>query len=79
MLRENLKDSADILTNILTQPLEIPGATPNISLQEALQTYDPANPAPSDLLKILTEFVKYQEPTQTLIQELELLAQDLTP
>ena len=78
MLRENLKDAADILTNIFNQPLEIPGATPSLSLQGALVSYDPSHPAPSDLLKILTEFVKYPEPTQTLIQELELLAQDLS-
>ncbi len=78
MLKENLKDAAEILSNILSQPLSIPGASSEISLQKALESYDPADPAPSDLLKILTEFVKYPEPTQTLIQELELLAQDLS-
>lgn len=77
MLREHLKDAAEILSNILTQPLCVPGSTTDISLQEALQSFNPAHPSPSDLEKILTEFVKYPEPTQTLIQELELLAQDL--
>ena len=78
MLRENLKDAAEILTHIFNQPLEIPGAPANISLQEALSSYDPHHPDPSDLLKLLTEFVKYPGPTQTLVQELELLVQDLS-
>lgn len=78
MLKENLKDSAEILAYILNQPLEIPGATPNVSLQEALLSYDPLHPKNTDLQKILQEFVKYSNPTQTLIQELELLAHDLS-
>jgi hypothetical protein len=78
MLTENLKDAATILSNILSQSLEIPGATPNISLLEALKNFDPEKPLETDLQKILREFVRYPEPTQALIQELELLAQDLT-
>ncbi|MBY0530127.1 MAG: hypothetical protein K2P51_08080 [Rhabdochlamydiaceae bacterium] len=78
MLRENLKDAATILSNILSQSLEISGATANVSLLEALKNFDPQKPLESDLQKILREFVRYPEPTQALIQELELLAQDLS-
>jgi hypothetical protein len=79
MLRENLKDAAEILHCILNQPLEVRGATPNISLLGAILNYDSEHPENTDLQKILQEFVRYTEPTQTLIQELELLAQDLGP
>lgn len=77
MLRENIKDAAEILSYILQQPLDIPGASPGISLLTALNQYDAAHAETSDLQKILQEFVKFPGPTQTLIQELELLAQDL--
>ena len=79
MLRENLKDSAEILSNILNQPLEIPNATENITLLQALQTFSSQQPDNSDLSKMLRTFASNPEPTQILIQELELIARDLTP
>jgi hypothetical protein len=78
MLRENLKDSAEILSNILNQPLEIPGIAENITLLQALQNFASQQPDNSDLSKMLRTFASNQEPTQALIQELELLARDLT-
>ena len=79
MLRENLKDSAEILSNILNQPLEIPNATENITLLQALQTFSTQQPDNSDLSKMLRTFASNPEPTAILIQELELIARDLTP
>lgn len=78
MLRENLKDSAEILSNILNQPLEIPGIAENITLLQALQSFASQQPDNSDLSKMLRTFASNQEPTQALIQELELLARDLS-
>ena len=77
MLRENLQDSAEILFNILNQPLEVPGATMNVSLLTAALNFDSAQPENSDLCKIMEEFVKHSDSTQILIQELELLYRDL--
>jgi hypothetical protein len=79
MLRENLKDSAEILSNILNQPLAIPNATENITLLQALQTFSSQQPDNSDLSKMLRTFASNPEPTAILIQELELIARDLTP
>ena len=78
MLRENLKDSAEILSNILNQPLEIPGVAENISLLQAIQNYPSQQPEHSDLSKMLRTFASNPEPTQALIQELQLIANDLT-
>ena len=79
MLRENLKDSAEILSNILNQPLAIPNASENITLLQALQTFSSQQPDNSDLSKMLRTFASNPEPTAILIQELELIARDLTP
>lgn len=79
MLRENLKDSAEILSNILNQPLEIPNSAENITLLQALQTFSTQQPDNSDLSKMLRTFASNPEPTAILIQELELIARDLTP
>jgi hypothetical protein len=78
MLRENLKDSAEILSNILNQPLEIPGVSENVSLLQAIQNYAAQQPEHSDLSKMLRTFAANPEPTQALIQELQLIAHDLT-
>ncbi|MES2344939.1 MAG: hypothetical protein V4494_03255 [Chlamydiota bacterium] len=72
MLKENIDDAAEILQNILTQPLDIPGASANISLLAAAQ-----NPDKTDLRKILEAFRRYPELTQSLLTELDLLSQDL--
>ena len=78
MLRENVKDSAEILSNILNQPLEIPGLSENISFLQAVQNYPSQQPEFSDLSKILRSFTTNPEPTWALIQELRLIAKDLT-
>lgn len=77
MLRENLQDTAEILLNIFNQPLDVPGATMNVSLLQAALNFDSAQPEESDLNRIIQEFIKHPDSTQTLIQELELLYQDL--
>jgi hypothetical protein len=77
MLRENLKDSAEILSNILNQSLEIPGIPENITLLQALQNFASQQPENSDLSKMLRTFASNPEPTQALIQELQLIANDL--
>ncbi len=78
MLRENLKDSAEILHNILHQPLEISGAPENISLLQAIQTYSSQQPDHSDLSKLLRTFSSNRDPLEVLIRELQLIARDLT-
>lgn len=78
MLRENLKDSAEILQNILHQPLDISGAPENISLFQAIQTYPSQQPDHSDLSKMLRAFSSNRDPLEVLIQELHLIARDLT-
>lgn len=77
MLRENLKDSAEILFNILNQPLDVTGAQENISLLQAVLNYGSQQPEHSDLQKVLRAFADHREPTRALIQELELLSKDL--
>jgi hypothetical protein len=79
MLKENLKDSAEILQNILHQPLEISGASENISLLQAVQTYSSQQPDHSDLSKVLRIFSSNREPLEILIRELHLIARDLIP
>ena len=76
MLRENLKDSVEILTNILNQPLSISGIEKNISFLQALESFS-LNQSESDLNKLLKTFASNPEPTKALIQELQLIAQDL--
>ncbi len=78
MLRDNLKDSAEILFNILNQPLEIPGISERVTLLQALQSYASQQPNNSDLSKMLRTFASNPEPTETLIRELQLIAHDLT-
>lgn len=78
MLRETIKDSAEILNNILNQPLDIPGIAENISLLQAVQNYPQQQPELSDLSKMLQTFAHNPVPTQTLIQELQLIINDLS-
>ncbi len=79
MLRENLKDSAEILSNILNQPLDIPGIQGMISFMQAVQNYSSQEPENTDLSKMLRTFASNPEPTEALIQELQLIARDLYP
>jgi hypothetical protein len=77
MLRENLKDAGQIILNILSQPLQIPGSTEGISLLQAAQNYQEHEGANSDLSKILRSFLEYPEPTQTLLRELEIIYNEI--
>lgn len=78
MLKDNLKDSAEILHNILHQPLKISGIEEEVSLIQAIEKFASQQPDNSDLSKMLRSFASNPEPTQTLIRELELIARDLT-
>lgn len=78
MRKENLQDAAEILSTILSHPLEIEGASESpISLLGALIHYPHQHPESSDLSQILNSLTQYPESTETLIQELELLSADL--
>ncbi len=76
MIREDLKDAGEIIQNVLTQPLSIPGVKGNLSLLQAAKNYDPRNPLGSDLRKILLSFLQFPEQTVTLIRELEILREE---
>ena len=78
MLKDNLNDAGEIIDNIISQPLSIPGARKNISLLEAAKAYNPHEPMTSDLRKILLSLLQFPEPTDMMIQELELLQNSLT-
>jgi hypothetical protein len=77
MLQENLKDSAEILQNILHQSLEISGAPENISLVQAVVTYSSQQSDHSDLSKMLRTFSANPKSLEMLIQELHLIVKDL--
>jgi hypothetical protein len=77
MIRENLQDAGEIIQNILTQPLSIPGAKPGLTLLQAAADFDPRNPIQSDLRKIILSFLQFPEQTETLLRELDLLKEDL--
>ena len=77
MIDENLEDSGNIIENILTQPLMIPGAKADVSLLEAAQNFDPDHAGTSDLRKILLSFLQFPEPTKTMLRELEIIQEEL--
>lgn len=77
MLSENLKDTGEIIQNILTQPLSVFGAKGEISLIQAAKSFDPRNATSSDLRKILLSFLQFPEQTETMLRELEILQDDL--
>lgn len=79
MLRENLKDAGEIIQNILTQPLSIPGTKKDISLLAAAKHFDPSQSLLSDTRKILYSLMQFPEPTEFMIQELEILRNELRP
>ncbi len=76
MNKEDLNEAAQIVNNVLEQPLNIEGATPNISLLKAALDFKPDDPS-SDLFKIIHSFIEYPENTKALLTELELLLADL--
>ncbi len=76
MKQEDIKDAAQIVNNILEQPLSIEGASENISLLKAAEQFNKSNPE-SDLYKIIRSFIEHPEGTKALLTELELLLADL--
>ncbi len=77
MLKETLKESAQILQNILTKAHAVPEVTKDVSLLEAAEQFDVKNPATSDLKQIVTFFSQNPAATHALIKELEILKEDL--
>jgi len=77
MLRESLKDASQIIQNILTQPLEIEGCPENITFLQAAKTYLESKGQSDDLNKVLQCLVRYPEPTETLLNELSIISDEL--
>ena len=77
MENENLQDAGQIIENILTQPLSIPGAHTNISLLEAARNFNEAETDRSDLRKILLSFLQFPEQTEVMLRELEIIEEEL--
>jgi len=77
MLRENLRDAGQIIQNILTQPVVVPEISDETTLFSAAQNYREGEGADSTLSKVMLSFLRYPEPTQVLIQELEILHKEL--
>lgn len=78
MLQEDFKDAAEILQTIVTQPLNISGATAGVSLLSAARDFKKEEALESDLHKVLLTFHDYPGPTQTLVTELNMLVSDLS-
>jgi hypothetical protein len=77
MIRNKGKDATEHLHHLLMQPLGIVPDQP-VSLLTAAQTYDPKNPALSDLSKVMRTFASHPEMVQALTQELQLIVSDLS-
>ncbi len=78
MLEEDLQDAGEIIQNILTQPLAIPGEKVETSLLKAAENFDSQNAMTSDLRKILLSFLQFQRPTETMLRELDILQDELS-
>ncbi|MBI2742977.1 MAG: hypothetical protein HYX48_03580 [Chlamydiales bacterium] len=77
MLRENLQDAGQIIQNMLGQPLSVPGLPEGVSLLSAAEEYEPIEGEASALSQVMLSFLKHPEPTEVLLQELDLLYNDL--
>ena len=77
MLQENLTDAGEIIQNILTQPLSVPGGKANLSLLEAAKSFNTQDALVSDLRKILLNFLQFPEATNRMLLELERLIDTL--
>ncbi len=76
MKQEDIKDAAEIINNILEQPLNVDGASENVSLLKAATEFNKGDPD-ADLYKIIRSFIEHPEGTKSLLTELELLIADL--
>jgi hypothetical protein len=77
MLKETLKDTAQILQTILTQELDIPGASGPISLLSAAKQFASQDAVSSNLSHVIRVFLNYPDPLNALSTELEILAKEL--
>jgi hypothetical protein len=77
MLQEDLDDAATIVENILSQPLSVPGAKGEVSLILAANQFQTSEAMTSDLRKILLSFLQFPEQTDTLINELDIISDEL--
>ncbi len=79
MLQEDFADAAIIVQNILNQPLSLPQTDKDITLLSAAISFNEDGVPDSYLSQIMETFLLYRGPTETLIRELELLSEDLSP
>ncbi len=77
MLQEHLRDAAVIVQNILNQPITMPDTSRDITLLGAALSFDESGEPASDLGQIMQMWVEFQDPTETLIRELEILSNEL--
>ena len=77
MLYENLKDAAIIIGNILNQPLSIADISNDVTLLSAAISFDNTGMPESHLQQIMQTFIEYNDPTETLIRELDILVDEL--
>lgn len=79
MLKEDLKDAAIIIQNILHQPIAIPKYSKDVSLIAAALEFEDENEPESlsSLSQVMFTFIEYPEPTETLLRELEIISRDL--
>lgn len=78
MIQENLEDAGEIIDNILTQPLMIPGAKSDISLLEAAEQFDAEQYKSSQLRQILLSFLQFPDSTSMMLREMEILQEELS-
>lgn len=78
MFQESFIDAAIIVQNILNDPLSIPTSDKDITLLSAALSFNEHGVPDSYLSQIMQTLIIYPGPTETLIKELELLAEDLS-
>lgn len=77
MLREDLKDAAYIIHNILHQPLDVPDSDSEITLFKAAMNFKIEEGKDSDLSLVLHNFTQHQAPLEMLIREITFIMKDL--
>jgi len=77
MLRDNLHDAGQIVQHILSQPLVLPGLPKELSLLKAAQKYL-EDPTSLEFPKMLETFLHNRAAMDVMLQELKLLAADLS-
>lgn len=77
MLREDLKDAAYMIHNILHQPLDVPDSDSEITLVRASMNFKIEEGKDSDLSLVLHNFIQHQAPLEMLIREITFILEDL--